>query len=307
MMKRNLNSLKLVVALCFTILLLTLSLFTKPQAVQPAAVGTGSGIILQPPAFLKSAHAQDSTQIDFGFLIEEAGITAYTKLSDQVDLIALKSSFKSIRQMNDQFIIGIVIAPGYEDVLEFDENADVQVFVHRDGWILGYLTKWQPASTLFDWVNYDQRRLTGTPIENVVRLLAENAGVSNFNIDYYDFRYPDATNLLLAADRIPETTNFNNSRSDSFEISIPRQLTTYDISWSHAALGSKFSEDHLAEAGRCEIDDESLSWLDSDDSTWGIATGELNQTSFRSGVKHVLVVSGYGISSYCGIAIVYKD
>ncbi len=95
---------------------------------------------LQPPAFLKSARAQDSAQVDFEFILEEAGVTAYTNLNQELDLTSLEARFKTIRQQTDEFIIGIVTAPGYEKLTEFDETADVQVFLHRDGWIVAYLS-----------------------------------------------------------------------------------------------------------------------------------------------------------------------
>ena len=104
---------------------------------------------------------------------------------------------------------------------EFGESAEVQVFLHRDGWIIAYLTRYQNASALFDWVNYDKKRLKdSTLIENVVRMLALDSGVADSTISYYDFRSLEATTLMLAADHSDA-----NKQTESFEINIPRQLT----------------------------------------------------------------------------------
>lgn len=215
--------LKFVVALCVAIALLTLTMSAKPE-VQPAADQTDGGMALQLPAFLKSVYAQDSTQTDFNFLLDEAGVAAYTKLDQELDLENLKTSFKTIGRQTDQFISGIVVAPGYEKLPKFGENAEIQVFLHRDGWIVAYLTRYQTAAALFDWVNYDEKRLkNSTLLENVVRKLAEDTNVVDINVTYYDFRNPKATNLMLVSDHIEAI----NTR-ESFEINIPRELTVYE-------------------------------------------------------------------------------
>lgn len=301
MVKHNLNSSKLVVALCLTIVLFTLSLFTKPQEVQPTAVETGEGITLQPPTFLKAAHAQDSTQVDFSFLIEEAGITAYTNLNQKLDLTIFEARFKNIRQQTDQFVYGIVTAPGYEKLTEFDETADVQVFLHSDGWIIAYLSRWQTAAEMFDWVNYEKQRLTGTLLENVVRQMALDMGVNDFNIGYYDFRYPEATQIMLVAERVDY-----EQQEDSFEITIPRELAVYESSWSHAGFTTSYYP------ATCKLNDQELVAARSlSGGKWVLLTGELVKAKFPPGATHKLVANAGSnhdsILSYCGIAIVYKE
>lgn len=300
MMKRNLNSSKLVAALCLAVLLLILSLFTKPQEVQPAAGETGGGLALQPPAFLKAAHAQDSTQVDFSFLIQEAGVTAYTHLNQKLDLTILEARFKNIRQQTDQFMYGIVTAPGYEKLTEFDETADVQVFLHSDGWIIAYLSRWQTAAEMFDWVNYEKQRLTGTLLENVVRQMALDMGVNDFNVGYYDFRYPEATQIMLVAERVDW-----EQKEGSFEISIPRELAVYESSWSLAGFGTNLRP------GTCKLNEQELGAVQSSISKWGLFTDELVKAKFPPGTTHKLTVNAADnyqeALGYCGIAIVYKE
>jgi len=127
-MKHTQNILKLAAALCVAIILLGLTLLAKPDQAQPAETQAGQGLALQPPAFLKSAHAAGLAQVDFGFIVEEAGITAYTNLNQELDLATLESRFKTIRQQTDQFISGIMIAPGYERLTEFGESAEFKYF-----------------------------------------------------------------------------------------------------------------------------------------------------------------------------------
>ncbi|MFN8494794.1 MAG: hypothetical protein U0350_44740 [Caldilineaceae bacterium] len=308
-MKHMSYSRKLVAALCAAIALFVLTLPAKPEPVQPAADQTGGGIALQPPAFLKSAHAADAnaavtdtTQVDFSFLLDEAGVTAYTKLDQSLDLASLESDFKTIGRKTDEFISGIIIAPGYEYLPEFGENAEVQVFLHHDGWIAAYLTRYQTASALFDWVSYDEKRLKdSTLIENVVRKLAEDAGVSDINVAYYDFRNLQATNLILAADHADA-----NKTSESFEINIPRQLTVYESSWSSAQFG--IAADYQTRwRGSCTLNGETLASHDPGGERWGLWSGELAKAKLPPDTNHKLSVAGSGKRSYCGIAIVYRE
>jgi hypothetical protein len=293
---------KIIVACATAIALFGIAQLVATQSVQPAAEQIGGGMMLQPPAFLKSARAADDPeQVEFSLVVEEAGVTAYAKLDQEIDLGALESRFKTIRQQTDLFISGIVTAPGYEDLSELDEIAEVQVFLHHDGWIIAYLTRWQPASALVDWVNYDEQRLTSTLIENVVRTLALDVGVPGATIAYYDFRYPEATNLVLAADRADVSTG-----GDSFEITIPRKLTVYETSWAHA----KFSGSYYASS--CSLDGEELSAVNPGAEIWGFTTGEFAQADFSPDTTHTLALSMNWYHSganriYCGIAVVYRE
>lgn len=295
--------LKLTAALCVAIILLGLTFLAKPDQAQPAEIQTGQELALQPPAFLKSAHAAGLAQVDFSFIVEEAGITAYTNLNQELDLISLESHFKTIRQQTDQFISGIMTVPGYERITEFDESTEVQVFLLREGWIVSYLTRWQLAAEIFDWVNYDEKRLNdSTLIENVVRMLAADVGVYDFNVSYYDFRYPKANNLMLVAERVDV-----EHPSDFFDITVPRGLTVHESSWSFGRFGYSYY------GSSCALNGEQLGVLNPPASKWGLVTGELTKAQFSPDISHKLSV-GIDVhraeattQSYCGIAIVYQE
>ena len=298
---------KLIVAISLLTMLFGSTLWTKSEHLSRENVQSGDGIALQLPAFLKSAYAQDASQADFSFLVNEAGVTAYTKLSKELDLANMELSFKTIGRKSTHFITGIIVAPGYEYLPEFGENAEVQVYLHQDGWIVAYLTQWQHASALFDWVNYDEKRLKdNTIIESVVRKLAEDAGVYDITLTYYDFRNPQATNLMLVADHANPT-----KRTESFEINIPRQLTIYESSWSSAQFG--ISANYQTRwPGSCVLDDEQLASHDPGGEQWGLWAGELSKPQLSPDKNHKLTVAGTtngpeSKRSYCGIAIVYRE
>jgi hypothetical protein len=300
-MKHTGYILKFALALCVAILLFALTLLAKSEKTQTAEVQSEEGMVLQSPAFLKSAHAAGLAQADFEFILDEAGITAYTNLNQELDLTILEARFRTIRQQTDEFILGIITAPGYEKLSEFDENVDVQVFLHRDGWIVAYLSRWQTAAEIFDWVNYEKQRLTGTLIENVVRQLALDIGVNDFNVGYYDFRYPEATQIMLVAERVDY-----EQPEGSFEITIPRELTTYETSWSHAGFDTAY-----VSATTCKLNDKLLGAAISSRDKWLILTDQIIKSQLLPGTTHRLFVGGTSSTlktlSYCGLAIVYKE
>ena len=144
-------------------------------------------------------------------------------------------------------------------------------------------------------------------IENVVRKLAEDVGVSDIDVTYYDFRNPQATNLMLAADHADV-----NKRTESFEINIPQQLTVYESSWSSAQFG--ISADYQTRwPGSCVLNDEQLASHDPGGERWGLWSGELAKNKLPPDKNHKLSVSGTNPNgpeikrAYCGIAIVYRE
>lgn len=302
-MKGSGKLLQFAIALCIAVVLYALSLPATFGEVRSPEAQAGQGIALQPPAFLKSARAAGLAQVDFEFILDQAGVTAYTKLDRKIDLLNAAARFKTIQQETDQFMVGIVTAPGYEPSTELEETAEVNVFLHQDGWIVAYLSRWQPASAMFDWINYDEDRLTGTLIENVVRMFAKDEGVSDYTVSYYDFRNPEATHLVLAADRADITT-----RADWFEVTIPRELTMYEGSWAHAKFDSSTGPSN------CTVDGEELLRLNAPDEKWAYATGELSSTKLTLGTTHRFTTDVYNswsnagtVRIYCGVAVVYGE
>lgn len=279
-----------VIALC------GLSLLANFRSIQ-SADQTDGGLALQLPAFLKPAYAADTTPVDFSFLLKEAGITAYTKLDEPLDLTTMEPLFKTIGRQTDEFISGIVVVPDYENLSELGEKSEVQVFLHKDGWIVAYLTKWQRASEIFDWVHYDEKRLKdSTLIENMVRTIAKEAEIPDVAVSYYDFRNPEATNLLLAAIHVDSTKAYA-----AFEMNIPLKLAVYESTWSQSTFN--------APVAVCALDGQRLNTFDF--AQWSLATGELLKDKFAQGKTHKFDISlnpsDPSNRNFCGLAVVYKE
>ena len=295
---------KVTITLVLTLILVTVALISKSEPVFPTELPSSPGIALRPPAFLKSASAANLQQADWEFILEEAGITAYAKVDQQLDLqfLSTTSSLKHIRKQTDDYIIGIIYAPGYAELPEFDEKGEVQVLVHKDGWIVAYLTRWQTAAELFDWVNYDQERLTSTLIESTLQFIATELELPAVNVSYYDFRNPNATDLILVADRADGIT-----QTDSFTMNVPREIQIYESTWSAAQF--HISADCCGNLlpGTCNLNEEQLASLHPPKSKWRLYLGELTEENFPQGRDHKITVGGRWQRAYCGIAIVYSE
>jgi hypothetical protein len=126
-------------------------------------------------------------------ITEEAGISAWFQASTSIDLNNVKSAFRTIETENSDYILGSVSIDGY------GESQDVHVYVHTDGWILAYYMASDPVGKIFDWWAYHdggQANIT-TKLENAITIVANEAGIPFDTATFYDFRYPNATNLML--------------------------------------------------------------------------------------------------------------
>jgi len=70
-----------------------------------------------------------------------------------------------------------------------------------------------------------------TKLENAITIVANAASISFDNAVFYDFRYPNATHLML----VVEWVYSENYGSDSCEINLPSEFDYYHRSWSLAA------------------------------------------------------------------------
>ena len=214
--------------------------------------GGGKDVIsLIPPPFIGVAGAAEEIGDDAApragttFLEEEAGISAYTNVGETIDLEKAKTAFRTIEYETDEYIIGSVPLPDYP------ETEDVHAYVHKDGWIVAYYLKEEPASKILDWEDYDtDEKITGTKLEDGMSVVCNAAGVPMRDIRYYDFRYPNANRLMIVADaQWSEGT-------DTFNIKIPSDFKVYERSYSHYAYDSyessmKIDGDVISTIGKC--------------------------------------------------------
>jgi len=154
-------------------------------------------------------------------LIEDrAGIAAYVKAKQSVNLNDVKGAFTTIHQESSTYIIGTVALNLHS------EEQYPHVFVNTDGLIIAYYPKERPTSWIFPWADYAGGVVTSTTLSEAVSIVATEVGGYTNDLMYYDFRYPDASEMMLITESARSGTNY-------FNVVIPMNLTTYSVDTSH--------------------------------------------------------------------------
>lgn len=212
------------IALIVVCALLGVSLAFGSQA--PAAPGALS---LQAPAFVAVAAAQEGGTAEATVaagtrVVDEAGIAAYFQAPGPVSLDTIRARLRTVEAATGSYVLGALAVPEYGD------NDDVKVFASADGWVLVYYPRSEPASKIFDFKAYDGGTAVPTKFDRALTLLAGAIGTSLPPVRYYHFQYPNATNLLLVAERTP-------TGEDPFQVTLPGSFTYAERSWSLGNAG----------------------------------------------------------------------
>jgi hypothetical protein len=203
-------------------------LIALPLAILILAIGSlpmrgdsfrgGKTIALEPPPFVQVASAESNDEVfEIGAkLDDEAGMAGYFETSGAIDLDDVRDQFRTIEDETATYIIGSVPVPDHP------EQFDVHVYVHVDGWILAYYMNSEPASKIVDVYN---KTIDTTKLNTTVGALTGLAGYAFSEVTYYDFRYPNATNMLFVAEE-------NNEGYDDFKITLPSSYAYQERSWA---------------------------------------------------------------------------
>lgn len=169
-----------------------------------------AAVALEPPAFLLD---DDFTADAVGQKIQdEAGIAAYYKANNTLNLESIRPLFNSIELESADYILGSISVPNYA------EHFDVHVYVRRDGWIMAYYLKSASAAKMIDTrVN---NSLESTKLTIVMNNVAVTGGAPFGAVTYYNFNYPNATHMLLVREY-----------SEEFKITMPSAFSYYEVSW----------------------------------------------------------------------------
>jgi len=269
----------------------------------------GKGVIsLVAPPFISAAGASPAgggggaaaPRAGTSFLEEEAGISAYVNIGHEIDLEKAKTAFKSIETANESYIIGEIDLPG------LPEYADPHAYVHKDGWLVAYYSKYAPASKIMQWNGYDGGVITTTTLEDAMHeiCLAIEFPFATIkdDIKYYDFEYPNANRMMLIVERTG-----TGSLSDSFNLIIPVECQLYEGSWSHYFDYYDSNYGHKS-SSYLKIDGNTISsfidcWEEGDYYRYG----EYTPTQLEYGVLHEISIEqsmGYSCEAFTNTATV---
>ena len=241
---------KIVVASLVVVAAITCAVLFLPTNQDIGTKGEGSNILslIKPP--IVSAAGEGTN-----FLDEEAGISAYTNVGQEIDLDKASAGFRTIEKETDEYIIGSVALPGYA------ETEDVHCYIHKDGWVVAYYLEAEPAAKIVDWNSYEGGAITSTKLENGMAVVCDAAGVPFIEAKYYHFQYPNAVNLMIAADALFE------EGTDTFKVKIPADFVVYEKSWSHYASIAVDRWDFLS---KMEIDGDEISSIQGEGTNYGL-------------------------------------
>lgn len=260
-----------------SIVVVLAGLLFMPGMAAPAQPVTGAGQTLQlvAPPFVRTASAQENpTAFDLGaYLDQEAGISAYFKSPDAITLSQVRGQFRTIETETADYIIGSVA------LLNYEEYFDVHVYVHKTGWILAYYLRPDPVSKIVD---VNAQTIATTKLKSVVSAVAGAAGAPFTDVTYYDFRYPNATNILFVGEGV--------SNGDEFTIQLPSAYGYFERSWALVLFGggSYFLVDGVNAPNQFYA-------------TSTNAYGTLTASQLLADTPHSIRANGYGV-----LVIVYR-
>ena len=188
--------------------------FGPGRAAPPRANGL---IALQAPAFVGVASAEGAAAM--AGIADEAGIAAYFDKGQAITLASVRGLFRTIEVETATYLLGSMQATG-TGLTAYPEAEDPHVYVNTSGWVMAYYLSADPASKIVDVYNY-----AGGAINTKLELVL-NRVAPGYTPTFYDFRYPNATKLLLVVDQA-------SGADDSFTINLPSAYPNYyERSWA---------------------------------------------------------------------------
>jgi hypothetical protein len=215
---------------------------------------------LQEPSFTITQRIKD-----------EAGISAYCRITSITNLPELKKYFTTIESDSDDYVLGSVSIPNYPEIY------NPHVYVHRSGWIMAYYPRTDPVAKIVD---VKAHSLDTTKLRNAVSAMVTLAGKDFKDVTYYDFRHPNATHLMFVGE--------NHDKGDNqFTITLPPNYTYYEFSWALAGEGEK---KHFTVNGTNKA-------VAGHESYWDKSTGygPIAVSTFSSNQPHKIAVEDYGV------------
>jgi hypothetical protein len=245
------------------------------------AAGPEQNLALQPPAFVQAASSETSGTPEqiAAMLSDEAGISAYIQTSGPIDLSQVEGEFRTIETQTTEYIVGSVPVPDHP------EHFDVHVYVHSDGWILAYYMEDEATSKMVD---VRSQTISSTKLETIISNIAGSLGESVADLKYYDFRYPNATNILMVAE--------DQSNGRNFYIEMP-----VEYGYSERSFGVYNTFD--SRGWNIYINDEAAprSWYGSN-----MAYGSISAAQLPAGQSHEISLSSSGNTAYGVLVITYR-
>lgn len=239
-------------------------------------------------AFLCMFFLTGSASASVDFPADEAGISAYVKASSSIDLNDAKSAFASIERETSDYIIGTVA------LAQHTEEQYPHVYVSTDGWVVAYYPKDRESSWILPWADYAGGPIFSTTLSKAVGTVATSVGGTTNGLKYYDFRYPDATKMVIIVESITDGTNF-------FKVTIPMTFSTYTVDWSHYNIRHSSNSVYTSSYGY--LNDVEFSRINSNSANYGSFSGQ-----FENAIEQTVKITTQSSSTgRIGLVLEYAD
>ena len=219
------------------------------------------------------------------FPADEAGICAYVQAKSTIDLNDTKPAFATVERETSDYIIGTVALDLHA------EEKYPHVYVSTDGWVVAYYPNDRPSSWILPWTDYAGGAISSTTLSKAVGVVATAVGGTTNGLKYYDFRYPDASKMMV----IVESTTSSNF----FKVTIPTTFSTYAVDWSHYA-----STDGYGSNSKAYLDDGTPFSSFGGRQRW--AYGSL-LGQFDNGVEHKVEITASKGTGRIGLVLEYAE
>lgn len=228
-MKTKLNSrvfaisVALIITACCAAVLYTPSSGTTDDA--QSGSKTNNIFSLKYPPFLIASAQETEPMMGTAHTVsleDEAGICAYYNVGSEIDLTKARDAYQSIDVEADEYIIGIV-PDGYV------AEAFPRVYTRNDGWIMAYIPKEYPASTIVGDSTYH------TTLYTAINRVCSTAGAKQpdvGNLTYYDFQQPNANEMLVIHE-----THYHTYPLNKFNYTIQSEIAIYSGSYGLSSYG----------------------------------------------------------------------
>jgi len=231
--------------------------------------------------------AQPTSAAPQGFLASEAGISIYVDIGHSIDIEVAKGLLQGVETETEDYVIGVLAMDNY------DETQWPHVYANSAGWVIVYYSKDDPAAKIMAWKDYNGGVLNTTLLEIALRRYVQNLSrgmrvpldISGMQVNYFDFRYPTASKLLIVVDTV-------NSGEDSFKYLIPSGVMVHEASWIFFGTRDGYAKNL---------------WVDGVELAHfgypGYSTGWLGVDYLTLGQAHWVKVRGY--LCWAGVAVVF--
>ena len=221
------------------------------------------------------------------FPADEAGISAYVHAKSSVNLNDAKPAFATIERETDDYIIGTVALDMHT------EEQYPHVYVSTDGWVVAYYPNDRPSSWILPWADYSGGEISSTTLSKAAGIVCSQIGGTTTGLKYYDFRYEDASKMMIIVESVTHEENF-------FKVTIPMSFATYAVDWSHYNTGTDYRD-----GSWLYLDGAEIGFLGPHGTDYGSFLGQ-----FDNGIEHTIKLTprnyGYTIGRVA-LVLEYAD